>query len=123
MLREVCSRASAFLVVDDLGAGYSNLKIIADLEPKVVKLDRQLVQDLDKKPRQQKLVAFTVSLCNELGAAVVAEGIETRDELKAVVDSGAQYGQGYLLARPAFPMPAVNWPPKNDTLPPPARRR
>jgi EAL domain-containing protein (putative c-di-GMP-specific phosphodiesterase class I) len=126
VLREVCSRASAFLVVDDLGAGYSNLKIIADLEPKVVKLDRQLVQDLDKKPRQQKLVAFTVSLCNELGAAVVAEGIETRGELNAVVDCGAQYGQGYLLARPGFPMPAITWPEspdRADTLPPPARRR
>jgi EAL domain-containing protein (putative c-di-GMP-specific phosphodiesterase class I) len=110
VLREVCSRASAFLVVDDLGAGYSNLKIIADLEPKVVKLDRQLVQDLHKKPRQQKLVSFTVALCRELGASVVAEGIETRDELSAVIDCGAQYGQGYLLARPAFPIPKVSWP-------------
>jgi EAL domain-containing protein (putative c-di-GMP-specific phosphodiesterase class I) len=110
VLREVCSRASAHLVVDDLGAGYSNLKIIADLEPKVVKLDRQLIQDLDKKPRQQKLVSFTVSLCNELGADVVAEGIETVGELKAVIDCGAQYGQGYLLARPGFPMPTVKWP-------------
>ena len=110
VLREVCSRASAYLVVDDLGAGYSNLKIIADLEPKVVKLDRQLVQDLGAKPRQQKLVSFTVNLCNQLGAAVVAEGIETYDELKAVVDCGAQYGQGYLLARPGFPIPTITWP-------------
>ena len=110
VLREVCSRASAYLVVDDLGAGYSNLKIIADLEPKVVKLDRQLVQDLGAKPRQQKLVSFTVNLCNQLGAAVVAEGIETYDELKAVVDCGAQYGQGYLLARPGYPIPTVTWP-------------
>jgi EAL domain-containing protein (putative c-di-GMP-specific phosphodiesterase class I) len=110
VLREVCSRASAFLVVDDLGAGYSNLKIIADLEPKVVKLDRQLIQDLDSKPRQQKLVSFTVNLCNQLGAAVVAEGIETRGELSAVVDCGAQYGQGYLLARPGFPKPEITWP-------------
>jgi EAL domain-containing protein (putative c-di-GMP-specific phosphodiesterase class I) len=110
VLREVCSRASAHLVVDDLGAGYSNLKIIADLEPRVVKLDRLLIQDLDKKPRQQKLVRFTISLCNALGADVVAEGIETAAELKAVIDCGAQYGQGYLLARPAFPKPSVNWP-------------
>jgi EAL domain-containing protein (putative c-di-GMP-specific phosphodiesterase class I) len=116
VLREVCSRASAYLVVDDLGAGYSNLKIIADLEPRVVKLDRQLVQDLDSKPRQQKLVSFTVNLCNQLGAAVVAEGIETRDELRAVVDCGAQYGQGYLLARPGFPMPTITWPAEAQML-------
>jgi len=110
ILREVCSRASAHLVVDDLGAGYSNLKLISDLQPKVVKLDRNLVQHLDSRPRQQKLVKIVVHLCNELGASVVAEGIETIDELRAVIDSGAQYGQGYLLARPAFPIPAVNWP-------------
>jgi EAL domain-containing protein (putative c-di-GMP-specific phosphodiesterase class I) len=110
VLREVCSRASAHLVVDDLGAGYSNLKIIADLEPRVVKLDRSLIQDLDKKPRQRTLVAATISLCNELGASVVAEGIETAAELSAVIDGGAQFGQGYLLARPAFPLPGVKWP-------------
>jgi EAL domain-containing protein (putative c-di-GMP-specific phosphodiesterase class I) len=49
---------------------------------------------------------------------VVAEGIETRDEFKAVCDSGAQYGQGYLLARPAFPLPAIAWPLKHSDPPP-----
>jgi EAL domain-containing protein (putative c-di-GMP-specific phosphodiesterase class I) len=123
VLREVCSRASAHLVVDDLGAGYSNLKIIADLQPKVVKLDRNLVQSLDSKPRQQKLVKIVVHLCNELGATVVAEGIETHDELSAVIDSGAQYGQGYLLARPGFPLPVVTWPPRKGPRPGAAPRR
>jgi EAL domain-containing protein (putative c-di-GMP-specific phosphodiesterase class I) len=112
ILREVCSRASAHLVVDDLGAGYSNLKLIADLEPKVVKLDRNLIQNLDRKPRQQSLVKNVVRLCSDLGAAVVAEGIETIAELDAVIDTGAHYGQGFLLARPAFPMPKVAWPPR-----------
>jgi EAL domain-containing protein (putative c-di-GMP-specific phosphodiesterase class I) len=110
VLREVCARTGAHLVIDDLGAGYSNLKLIADLGPKVVKLDRALVQDLHLKPRQQKLVKMVVRLCVELGAQVVAEGIELKDELSAVRDSGAHFGQGYLLGRPAFPMPAVNWP-------------
>ena len=103
VLREVCGRAGVHLVIDDLGAGYSNLNLIADLEPRVVKLDRKLVQDLHRKPRQQKVVAMVVRLCEELGATVVAEGIETRDEFRAVCDSGAQYGQGYLFARPASP--------------------
>lgn len=110
VLREVCARTGAHLVIDDLGAGYSNLKLIADLEPKVVKLDRALVQDLHRKPRQQKLVSIVVHLCNELGAVVVAEGIETVDEFHAVCDSGAEYGQGYLFARPSFPMPPIVWP-------------
>jgi EAL domain-containing protein (putative c-di-GMP-specific phosphodiesterase class I) len=110
VLREVCARTGAHLVIDDLGAGYSNLKLIADLGPRVVKLDRTLVQDLHLKPRQQKLVAMVVRLCVELGAEVVAEGIEHREELLAVRDAGAHFGQGYLLGRPSFPMPEINWP-------------
>jgi EAL domain-containing protein (putative c-di-GMP-specific phosphodiesterase class I) len=115
VLREVCSRVGAHLVVDDFGAGYSNLKHISDLEPRVVKLDRNLVEGIDRKPRQQKLVAATVRLCFELGALVVAEGIETTDEYMAVRDCGAQCGQGYLFARPSFPLPRVQWPPRNES--------
>jgi EAL domain-containing protein (putative c-di-GMP-specific phosphodiesterase class I) len=57
---------------------------------------------------------MVVRLCGELDATVVAEGIETAGELSAVIDSGAQYGQGYLLARPAFPIPTVAWPPSAE---------
>lgn len=109
ILREVRSKGIN-LAVDDLGSGYSNLKYIADLSPEVVKIDRCLVMDLHKSKRQQKLVTGIVRLCTDLGALVVAEGIETSDELRAVIDTGAHFGQGYLLARPAFPPPTVNWP-------------
>jgi EAL domain-containing protein (putative c-di-GMP-specific phosphodiesterase class I) len=123
VLREVCGRVGVHLVVDDLGAGYSNLKLIADLEPRVVKLDRNLVQDLDRRPRQLKLVSMVVHLCHELGAVVVAEGIETKGEYEAVRDCGAEYGQGYLFARPGFPMPPITWPPTaTKTDPPPTTR-
>lgn len=98
------------LVVDDLGAGYSNLKYIADLHPKVVKLDRDLIAGLTRNSRLFKLVSGIVVMCKQLDALVVAEGIETPEELDAVIASGAQYGQGYLLARPAFPPPPVTWP-------------
>ncbi len=111
VLREVRARGGIHLVVDDLGAGYSNLGRIADLEPKVVKLDRELVTNLDRYVRRQQLVASVVRLCMEMGAVVVAEGIETADEYSAICDTGAQYGQGYLFARPAFPTPVVTWPP------------
>jgi EAL domain-containing protein (putative c-di-GMP-specific phosphodiesterase class I) len=111
VLGDLRARANVELVVDDLGAGYSNLKRILDLEPKVVKLDRELIVNLDRSPRQQRLVAGVVRLCVDLGATVVAEGIETDDEFRALQDTGAHYGQGYLFARPAYPMPAVTWPP------------
>jgi EAL domain-containing protein (putative c-di-GMP-specific phosphodiesterase class I) len=109
MLNEVRGRG-VHLVVDDLGAGYSNLKYIADLHPRVVKLDRELVAGLTRDSRLFKLVAAIVRLCGELDAKVVAEGIETETELDAVIAAGARYGQGYLLARPAFPPPPSTWP-------------
>ncbi len=109
ILHEVRGRG-VHLVVDDLGAGYSNLKYIADLQPKIVKLDRDLIAGLVEDSRLFKLVSAIVVLCHELDAMVVAEGIETLTELQAVRASGARFGQGYLLARPAFPPPEVNWP-------------
>ena len=109
ILSEVRGRG-IHLVVDDLGAGYSNLKYIADLQPRVVKIDRGLVAGLTIDSRLFKLVSSIVMMCRELGASVVAEGIETQEELSAVQASGARFGQGYFLARPAFPLPEVNWP-------------
>ena len=109
ILSEVRGRG-VYLVVDDLGAGYSNLRYIADLHPRVVKLDRDLVAGLRKGTRMFKLVSAIVVLCGQLDALVVAEGIETVEELEAVQEAGAHFGQGYLLARPAFPPPPITWP-------------
>ncbi len=109
ILREIRSKGIK-LAVDDLGSGYSNLKYVAELAPDIVKVDRDLVSGIDKSPRQRQLVQSVVQLCSGLGARVVAEGIETEDELRAVMDVGAHFGQGYLLARPATPPPLVLWP-------------
>lgn len=111
VLHEVRVRGGVHLVVDDLGAGYSNLKRIIDLEPRVVKLDRELIVGVDRSVRQQKLVTNVVRLCVDLNATVVAEGIETASEYDALRDTGVHYGQGFLFARPQFPLPAVSWPP------------
>jgi EAL domain-containing protein (putative c-di-GMP-specific phosphodiesterase class I) len=110
MLREIQSRGRVHLVVDDLGAGYSNLQRIVDLAPAIVKLDMQLVRGIEKQLRKQRLVKSIVSMCVDQGARVVAEGIETVAELDAVIAAGVHFGQGYLLARPAFPAPPVIWP-------------
>lgn len=92
-------------VVDDLGAGYSNLRYIADLEPEVVKLDRGLIEGCHKDRRQRILITSIVRMCADLGARVVAEGIELVDELVALVDTGVQFAQGYLIARPGVDLP------------------
>jgi EAL domain-containing protein (putative c-di-GMP-specific phosphodiesterase class I) len=110
VLNELCRRTSATLVVDDFGAGYSNLQRVADLEPGIVKLDLALTRNVHRLPRMQAVVRHVVSLCTELGARVVAEGIETVDELSCVRDLGVHYVQGYLLARPAAPPPSAAWP-------------
>lgn len=110
VLAPACARTGAHLVVDDLGAGYSNLLRIAELEPKVVKLDRTLVTGIEKSARKRSLVGSIVELFHRLGAKVAAEGVETRDELAALRDAGVDLGQGYFLARPAAPPPAVRWP-------------
>jgi EAL domain-containing protein (putative c-di-GMP-specific phosphodiesterase class I) len=100
------------LAIDDFGAGYSNLKYIADLEPEIVKLDRQLVTGLAPGSRQYRLVDSIVKLCHELGSKVLAEGIETPAELNAVEALGIDLAQGYLLARPSNPPPDFGWPHK-----------
>jgi EAL domain-containing protein (putative c-di-GMP-specific phosphodiesterase class I) len=101
MLREMRERGGVHLVVDDLGAGYSNLRRIADLEPSIVKLDRELVTNINQNRRQRVLVEAVVRMCVDLGARVVAEGLETWDEVRAVRDCGCHFGQGYVLGRPA----------------------
>ncbi len=109
VLREIGGRG-VHVVVDDLGSGYSNLRYLADLKPKVVKIDRELVMNLQPNSRRFTLMRNLVRMCIELGSLVVAEGIETAGELQAVIDCGAHFGQGYVLARPAFPPPPFFWP-------------
>lgn len=117
VLREVRQRTGAHVVVDDFGAGYSNLTRIIDLAPSIVKLDRSLVADLHLHSRKRILVEHIVALCEALGARVVAEGIEKLEELRTARELGVHYGQGYLLARPDYPLPDIQWP-----LDQPARR-
>jgi EAL domain-containing protein (putative c-di-GMP-specific phosphodiesterase class I) len=100
VLREIRERGGVHLVVDDLGAGYSNLRRIADLEPAIVKLDRELVTNLNHNRRQRVLVQAVVRMCVDLGAKVVAEGLETWDEVRAARDCGCHFGQGFVLGRP-----------------------
>ncbi|TMB05664.1 MAG: EAL domain-containing protein [Deltaproteobacteria bacterium] len=97
MLQEIQARG-VHVVVDDLGSGYSNLRYLADLKPRVVKLDRELITGLRAGSRRFTLVRALVTLCNDLEAMVVAECIETPEELAAVIDAGCHLGQGYVLA-------------------------
>jgi EAL domain-containing protein (putative c-di-GMP-specific phosphodiesterase class I) len=110
VLEELRGRTNARLVVDDFGAGYSNIERLIQLAPAVVKLDLALIRDIHRERRKQIVTRHMVNLCKDLGAAVVGEGVETLDELKCIRDLGVDYAQGYLLARPANPPPGHAWP-------------
>lgn len=94
------------LAVDDLGAGYSSLTAFAQLQPEVVKLDMSLVRGVDTEPTKRKLIESMTRLCRDLGMLVVAEGVESQGERRALVQAGCDYLQGYYFARPAPPFPA-----------------
>ncbi len=98
------------LAIDDFGAGYSNLKYIADLQPEIVKLDRELIVGCAPGNLAFRLLCSIVGLCKEMNARTIAEGIETTEELQSAIDAGVDYAQGYLLGRPACPPPDLLWP-------------
>ncbi|SHK10680.1 diguanylate cyclase (GGDEF) domain-containing protein [Desulfatibacillum alkenivorans DSM 16219] len=88
------------IAIDDLGSGYAGLKMLAQIEPFIVKMDRFLIAGIDKSTKKQMLLSAFVSFCHKINALVVAEGIETKEELETVAALKVDLGQGYFLARP-----------------------
>lgn len=89
------------IALDDFGTGYSNLAYLAQLPIDEVKLDQSLVRELDHSNEMKTLLRGIISLFDRLGLALVAEGIETDEQLRFLVEAGCPTGQGYLLGRPA----------------------
>lgn len=88
--------------LDDFGAGFAGLNLLAEIETDLIKLDMALVRGIDHDPRRRRIVAAMMTLCRDLGTQVIAEGIETREEFLALQDLGVALFQGYYFARPAF---------------------
>ncbi|MDA8457370.1 EAL domain-containing protein [Acidovorax sp. GBBC 3334] len=98
--------------IDDFGAGYAGLGLLADFQPDLLKVDMALVRGIGADPVRQAIVRSVVSLGDALGIAVIAEGVETEDELQPLRAMGVHLFQGYLFARPAVEaLPPVQWPP------------
>jgi EAL domain-containing protein (putative c-di-GMP-specific phosphodiesterase class I) len=102
-------RANRFRVaLDDFGAGFSGLGLLAQFPFDVVKIDMALVRNLDTDSRRRAIVEGIVSLGGRLAAKIVAEGVETETERSALQDLGITLFQGYLFAKPGFEtLPAV----------------
>jgi EAL domain-containing protein (putative c-di-GMP-specific phosphodiesterase class I) len=96
-------RRQGFLTaVDDFGAGYSGLCLLASLQPDLIKLDMHLLRNLDREPARRAVVGGVVAIARRIGVEVLAEGVETAGECAALREEGVRLFQGYLFARPAF---------------------
>jgi EAL domain-containing protein (putative c-di-GMP-specific phosphodiesterase class I) len=94
------------LAVDDVGAGFASLRHILELSPDFIKLDHSLTGGIESDHGQRALAQALITFAAELGATVVAEGVETRQQVEALTELGVRYGQGYYLGRPE-PLPLV----------------
>jgi EAL domain-containing protein (putative c-di-GMP-specific phosphodiesterase class I) len=100
----VALRASGIQVsLDDFGTGYSSLAYLQKHDIDFVKIDQSFVRNLKPHSKQLALCEAIVVMAHKLGIQVVAEGIETTEQLELLRAAGCEYGQGYLFARP---MPA-----------------
>jgi EAL domain-containing protein (putative c-di-GMP-specific phosphodiesterase class I)/DNA-binding NarL/FixJ family response regulator len=95
------------IAVDDVGAGFASLRHALQLEPHFIKLDVSLTRGIDQDRRRRALAAGLVGFASELGAAVVAEGIESAQQVETLRALGVQFGQGFVLAAPGPPPAAT----------------
>lgn len=102
------TRSGMRVALDDVGAGYSGLSQIVRLRPEFLKLDRELIADIDRDRTQQALVASLVGFARQAGISIIAEGIETTEQLRWLRTAGVSLGQGYLFARPGPAWPGIN---------------
>ena len=117
----VLRRRGAQLAVDDMGAGYAGLRQVTAVHPDYLKLDRSLIASIDEDPDRAALVRAMVDYAERVGARLVAEGVETQAELRTCISLGVHLVQGYLLARPGVPWPALEREQINQVVSPLAR--
>ena len=91
----------ARLSADDLGSGYAGFRHLLRLQPDIIKLDISLIAGINRNHEQQALTRALLTFANDVGAQVIAEGIEEPAELNTLRDLGVPWGQGYLIGRPA----------------------
>lgn len=100
--------------IDDFGAGYAGLNLLAQFQPDIVKLDMELIRDVDCNRPRQIIVGSIIDMCRQLEVAIIAEGVESVGERDYLFAAGIDLMQGYLFARPAFmALPGIDpaaWP-------------
>ncbi len=110
-MREIlqrCRAAGFQIAIDDLGEGYSSLRLWSEIRPDYVKIDMHFIQGIDRDPMKLQFVQSIQQIARKSGTLTIAEGIETESELRLLQELGIDWGQGYHLARPqAQPVPVA----------------
>lgn len=89
------------LALDDVGSGYSGLTLLTKIAPQFMKIDIELIRDIQHDKIKQAIVKSLLEISKVTSMKLIAEGIETEDELAWLVQMGINYGQGYFLGRPS----------------------
>ncbi|AET68737.1 diguanylate cyclase (GGDEF) domain-containing protein [Desulfosporosinus orientis DSM 765] len=96
------------IALDDVGAGYSSLQSVAELHPDFLKIDRSLIKGVNADPIKWALLETFVTFSKRIGCRIIAEGVETTEEMRTVVQLGVDYIQGYFVARPSLQRGEIN---------------
>jgi EAL domain-containing protein (putative c-di-GMP-specific phosphodiesterase class I) len=99
IIREYRSRGMT-TAIDDFGAGYAGLNLLAEFQPDILKLDMALTRSVDSDRVRRTIVLSVLAVCRELDIQVIAEGVETLAEFHTLRSAGIRLFQGYLFARP-----------------------
>jgi EAL domain-containing protein (putative c-di-GMP-specific phosphodiesterase class I) len=89
------------IAFDDLGAGFTRLKMLAQIQPCILKIDRFLIENIHQSPQKQILLESIMYFSRKINAQVVAEGIETKEELRTIIKMKVDFAQGHYLCRPS----------------------
>ena len=98
--RKQIERCGAKIAIDDFGSGYNNEAVLLDITPDFIKVDMEIVREIHKDLNRQDIIKNLVSYAVKRGIKVVAEGIETKEELEKIVELGVDYVQGYYISKP-----------------------
>lgn len=100
---EKIKQAGITIAIDDFGTGYSSLNYLQEIEADYLKIDRSFVVGIKTRPSDEHIIIGTIALAHSLGLKVIAEGVETEEQLAFLKKHQCEYFQGYLYARPLLP--------------------
>lgn len=106
--RNLIKKWNAQLAIDDFGSGYNNEAVLLAITPDFVKLDMEIVRGIDKDLNRQQISKNLISYAKQRQIKIIAEGVETKEELEKLIEFGVDYIQGYYFSKPEFIPPEIS---------------